>query len=303
MEFKENPNGKLKEDEELAEMVCIGLGDGSIPHTKTEFKITLNKSQEPQYAIHVYELMKKTLNKRPSIYEPKEADAIKFTIHRKKIIEGLIDKGHKPGDKKKNQVEVPQWIKGKDKFQKYGLRGLVDTDGSIHIHKHNKTLHISFNNASFPLVEDFKNLCEANDIKTVKISPVKGKNTYTTGLEAKGNVSKFLYKVKPKKWEYRAKTFGLVLKSISDPRKRVKIEKELHKFYTDKRVNYSFEYRDLLKKLCIKHGYDVSNEFLIKEIEKMLTYDDNYTGFTQIRKKQLNFYGKKIIEDLKQRWK
>ncbi|MGB5910875.1 MAG: hypothetical protein WBH31_06755 [Promethearchaeia archaeon] len=108
--------------------------------------------------------------------------------------------------------------------------------------------------------------------------------------------------MKPKKWEYRAKTFGLVLKSISDPEKRVKIEKELHKFYPDKRVNYSFDYRDLLKKLCIKHGYDVSNESLIKEIEKMLTYSDDYTGLTQERKKELNFYAKNIIEDLKQRW-
>lgn len=111
-----------------------------------------------------------------------------------------------------------------------------------------------------------------------------------------------MYKVKPKKWEYRAKTFGLVLKSISDPEKRVKIEKKLHELYPDKRVNYSYEYRDLLKNLCIKHGYDVSNESLIKEIEKMLTYSDDYTGLTKERKKQLNFYGRKIIEDLKQRW-
>ena len=302
LEFKENPNGKLKESEELAEMVCIGLGDGTIPHNKQEYTITLNKSQEPQYAIYVYELMKKTLNKRPRIIEPKKADAIRLSIGRKKIIEGLIDKGHTPGDKKKNQVEVPQWIIGKGEFQKHGLGGLVDTDGSIHIHKHNKTLHISFNNASYPLVEDFKNMCEANDINTVKISPVKGKSTYTTGMESKGEVSKFIDKVKPKKWEHRAKTFGLVLKSISDPKKRVKIEKELHETYTDKRVNYSFEYRDLLKKLCIKHGYDVSNESLIKEIEKMLTYSDNYTGITKEKKKKLNFYAKNIIDDLKKKW-
>jgi len=113
-------------------------------------------------------------------------------------------------------------------FQKVGLRGLVDTDGSIHIHKHNKTLHISFNNASYPLVKSFKDMCETLDIEPVKISPVKGKNTYTTGFEAKKDVSKFIAKVEPKKWEYRAKTFGLVLKSISDPKKRVKIEKKLH---------------------------------------------------------------------------
>jgi len=110
LEFKENPSGKLKESKALAEKICIGLGDGCIPHYGRRFRVTLNRSQESQYALYVYELMKKTLNKRPGIYEPKDADAIKFTISRKKIIEGL-----------------------------------VDTDGSIHIHKHNKTLHISFN--------------------------------------------------------------------------------------------------------------------------------------------------------------
>jgi len=34
----------------------------------------------------------------------------------------------------------------------------------------------------------------------------------------------------------------------------------------------------------------------------MLSYSDDYTGLTQERKKELNFYAKNIIEDLKQRW-
>ncbi|MFX1365072.1 MAG: LAGLIDADG family homing endonuclease [Promethearchaeota archaeon] len=303
LEFKENPNEPLVENKELVEMICIGLGDGTIPCSKSEYKITLNESQEPQYIKYVYDLMKKTLKKRPRIFEPKEADAIKLSVHRKKIIEALIKKGHKSGDKKENQIKVPNWIKKNKEFHLVAIRRLVDTDGSIHIHKHNKTLHISFNNASFPLLEDFKFLCKANGIETVKISPVKGKNTFTTGLEAKGNVSKFLYMVKPKKWEYRVETFGLVLKSISDPKKRVKIEKELQRIYKDKRVNYSFKYRDDLEKLCIKYGYDVGSESLIKEIEKMLTYDDNYTGLSKERKKKMNFYGEKIIKDLRQKWK
>ena len=221
----------------------------------------------------------------------------------KKIVNSLIDKGLKSGDKKETQVSIPLWIKENRIYLKRCLRGLVDTDGSIHIHKHNKTLHISFNNASYPLVKGFKDMCKTLGIQSVKISPVKGKNTYTTGFEAKKDVTKFLAKVKPKKWEYRAATFGLVLKSISDPEKLVKIENELSKFYKDKRINYSLEYKYLLKELCIKHGYNVSNESLIKEIEKMLIYSDDYTGLTQNRKNVLNNYARKIIDDLKKRWK
>ncbi|MGB5910874.1 MAG: LAGLIDADG family homing endonuclease [Promethearchaeia archaeon] len=176
---------KLRNSSELAEMVCIGLGDGNIPKNESHFRVTLNKTEEMQYTKYIKSLMQKLFHKMPSIYKPKKANAVKLTISSKKTVEKLIDKGLKSGDKKVNQVNVPKWIRENKKYQKDGLRGLVDTDGSIHVHKHNKTLHISFNNASYPLVEDFKNMCEINDIKTVKISPVKGKNTYTTGMESK----------------------------------------------------------------------------------------------------------------------
>ena len=83
----------------------------------------------------------------------------------------------------------------------------------------------------------------------------------------------------------------------------MKIEEELIKKYPDKKVHYSYEYKQDLKYLCIKYGYDVSNESLIEEIEIALTYKDSYTGLTQERKNQLNIYAKKIIDDLKKRWK
>ena len=293
----------FKETGDLAEMFTIILGDGSIPKNEHSFKVTLNRSEEKQYTKYVNELMQKLFKQKPYIYEHKDADAVRMTVNGRKIIRGLINKGLKSGDKKENQVDVPKWIKKNQDFQKRGLRGLVDIDGSIHIHKHNKTLHISFNNASFPLVKGFKEMSNALNIENVKISPVKGKNTYTTGMESKKEVSKFLDVIKPKKWEYRARTFGMVLISISDPEKRVKIEKELHKTYTDKRVHHSKDYNDKLKNLCVKHGYDVSNESIIKEIEKMLTYNDNYSRYSKEEKIKLNFHAKNVISDLKKKLK
>ena len=38
------------------------------------------------------------LKKRPTIYKPKKADAIKFRNHGRNLIDSLINKGHKPGD-------------------------------------------------------------------------------------------------------------------------------------------------------------------------------------------------------------
>jgi hypothetical protein len=293
---------KLEECEELAELICIGLGDGSIPLNRRHFRVTLNRSQEPQYAMYVYDLMFNLLRRKPSIYEPEEADAIKFTVGTKRVVGSLVKKGLKPGDKKVNQVNVPNWIKKNPKFHYGGLRGLVDTDGSIHIHKQNKSIRLSFKNASLPLVKDFKNLCEENGIHSQKIYPVPNKNTFLLVIESKKDVCKFLSNVQPRKWKYRAKTLGYSLISMKDPQKRLKIENELFNKYPDKKVHYTDECREDLKNWCIKYGYDVSNEAVVKEIEKTLTYRDNYTGIPKERKKQLNIYAEKIIDDLKQRW-
>lgn len=293
----------LRESGDLAEMISIALGDGCIPKKKHSFKVTLNRSEEKQYTKYVNELMQNVFKQKPHIYNHKDADAVRMEYYRKDIINGLIDKGLKAGDKKENQVDVPQWIKNVKEFQRRSLMGLVDTDGSIHIHKHNKTLHISFNNASIPLVGNFKEMCKTFDVETVKISPVKGKNTYTTGMESKKEVAKFLDLIKPNKWKYRARTFGLVLISINDPKKRKKIEEKLYKTYPDKRVHHSKDYVEKLENLCVTQGLDVNNEAIIKEIEKMLTYSDNYTGYTKEKKLKLNFHAKNVINDLKKKFK
>lgn len=169
-----NNNISLKENSQLAEMIGIALGDGSIPEDKNHFRVTLNKSEEPQYTQKVNDLMRNVLYKKPSIYEPKDADAIKLTVYKKEIVDSLVNKGLQPGDKKVNQVYVPQWVKDNKEYTKSCLRGLADTDGSIHVHKANACIRIGFKNASEPLMTDFKEMCEYNDIKTGKIYPVKG---------------------------------------------------------------------------------------------------------------------------------
>ncbi len=294
----------LTKNGDSAEMVCIGLGDGSIPHNKQRFRVTTNKSEEIEYVKDINNLMKKVFNKYPSIYEPKEANAIKQTINGKEIVNELVNLGLKPGDKKVNQVSVPEWIMENKEYQKRGLRGLVDTDGSFHIHKANNCIRIGFKNASYPLMEDFKKMCENNDIKTGKIYPVTRENTYELHIESKKDVVKFINEIKPRKWDYRAKTLGLVLKSRGDPEKRIKIESELSKTYPNRRTYYSKEYRDDLRRLCKKHGYDVSKESIINEIEEILMYKVNAKGYpSKDEKINYNIQAKKIIDDLKAKWK
>ena len=292
----------LEESSELAEMVSIILGDGSVPKTENRVRITLNKTEEPQYRKFVYQFMEKLFKKKPSIYEPKDANAVKMSINSKEVVKGLIDKGVKPGDKKKNQVSVPQWIKKERENRRGSIRGLVDTDGSIHIHKYNKVIRISFKNASLPLINDYKEMCESFNIPTQKIFYDKVKDNFDTQIESKKDVVNFIETVKPRKWEYRAKTLGLVLKSISDPKRRKLIENELIKSYPDKKVHYSNQYYTHLKGLCEKYGYNVSDESIFNELEDALTYSDNWTGLKKEQRDFLNEKAKNVIKDLKKKF-
>jgi len=242
---------------------------------------------------------KRFLKKKATIYEPKDANAVKMSINSIEIVRGLINKGLKPGDKKKNQVFVPQWIKKEEENRRGSIRGLVDTDGSIHIHKHNKRIRISFKNASLPLINDYREMCESFNIPTQKIFYDKVKDNFDTQIEAKKDVVNFIETIKPRKWEYRAKTFGLVLKSISDPKKRKLIENELIKSYPDKKVHYSNQYYTHLKGLCEKYGYNVSDESIFNELENALTYNDNWTGLKKEQRDFLNEKAKNVIKDLK----
>ena len=293
----------LEESSELAEMVSIILGDGSVPKTENRVRITLNKTEEPQYRKFVYQFMEKLFKKKPSIYEPKDANAVKMSINGKEVVKALIDKGVKPGDKKKNQVSVPQWIKKEEENRRSSIRGLVDTDGSIHIHKHNKVIRISFKNASLPLINDYKEMCESFNIPTQKIFYDKVKDNFDTQIEGKKDVVNFIENIKPRKWEYRAKTLGLVLKSISDPKRRKLIENELIKSYPDKKVHYSNQYYTHLKGLCEKNGYNVSDESIFNELENALTYSDNWTGLKKAQREFLNEKAKNVIKDLKKKFK
>ena len=142
-------------------------------------------------------------------------------------------------------------------------------------------------------------MCETFNIQTQKIYHDKKNDLFEAQIETKKDVVNFIKTVQPRKWEYRAKTLGLVLKSISNPEKREMIDKELIKSYPDKKVHYSDKYYDLLKQLCIKFRYDVSDEALFSELEKALTYSENWTRLKKDQRELLNEKAKNLISDLK----
>ena len=96
-------------------------------------------------------------------------------ISRKKLIEFLIEKGLKIGNKVRQQVAVPKWISKSELFMKYCMRGLLDTDGCFYVDKHKYkdkiylNCGINFTNRSLPILNFFRdNLVKFNYHPTQK---------------------------------------------------------------------------------------------------------------------------------------
>ncbi len=295
-----------EENPKLAEMIGIILGDGNTHYEKGKkyrLRISSNRVEEKKYRNYTKELMEELFNISPKSYDKSDRKGTDLTIYNKSVVEGLIEKGIIPGDKVKNQVKVPNWVKKTERNKIGCLRGLFDTDGSVYLRNTQKSFGLNFKNGSFPLVKDFKEICESVGIETQKIPKPKiyqnpdtkeEFKTYQTTIENKFEISKFLYNVKPKKWDFHAKTIGMSLLTFEDPLKRAKIKKELDKKYPDKKIHYSIEYENFLRNLCEKHGYKVDKKNIINAIEKALR---------DKRRKldQLNNYGKEVIKELEKK--
>lgn len=140
-QFKKNsitqplPFKKPRFSECLAEFVGIVLGDGGI--SDHQIAITLHRITDKQYGKYISILIKKLFNIQVSVYKSPKFLADDYVISRTGLVNYCVEKlGLRKGNKIKNQVDIPEWIKKNDKFLTSCIRGLVDTDGSIYNHKY-----------------------------------------------------------------------------------------------------------------------------------------------------------------------
>lgn len=176
-------------NESLSELIGIILGDGGI--NKRQVTITLNKEDDKDYSRFVANLIEKVLKIKPSVYERKDAFVINIVVSSTNLVDFLISMGIKTGNKVKNQVDVPLWIKKDTGFKKCCLRGLMDTDGCIfnECHRINKKTYcyprLSFVNHSKPLL-----LFAMETTKELGFSP-KIRNNRSVNLEKREDIEKY----------------------------------------------------------------------------------------------------------------
>jgi hypothetical protein len=142
--------------EDLAEFVGIMLGDGGI--TSSQCTITLNSIVDLEYSKYVVNLCLGLFGELPRVFKKKDCNAIVLYYNGSMLIRYLCSIGLKTGNKVKQQVGVPNWITENNAYRKACLRGLIDTDGGVFIHKYKvkgkeySYKKICFSNRSNPLL-------------------------------------------------------------------------------------------------------------------------------------------------------
>lgn len=142
--------------EELAEYVGIMLGDGGI--TASQCTITLNSEADANYILFINNFAESLFREKPRAFKHKHDKAITLYYNGSFLVNYFVKLGLKIGNKVKQQVDIPQWIKDSQKLRIACLRGLMDTDGGVFLHKYKLGgkdyvyKKISFSNRSIPIL-------------------------------------------------------------------------------------------------------------------------------------------------------
>jgi transcriptional regulator with XRE-family HTH domain len=139
----------------LAEFIGILLGDGGIQNL--QLSITLNSVADSDYIKYVGKLIYELFQYSPTVLSRYPVKATVLLISGVNFISELLKIGMKVGDKVKQQVDVPDWIKSDPELSRWCLRGMMDTDGGVFRNtyiingKSYSYLKICFSNLSQPL--------------------------------------------------------------------------------------------------------------------------------------------------------
>jgi len=148
---------------DFAEFFGIMLGDGNSHRTKAYKKGTymirivgdarFDKRYLKDYVKPLIEGLFK-INVRVGYFKGKNAMFIES--HSVKLINFLESKGFPPGNKIKNKLRIPDWIKNNKRFVCACLRGLYDTDGSVYKLTNQNSHQICFTNYNQSLLADVR---------------------------------------------------------------------------------------------------------------------------------------------------
>jgi len=281
--------GKSKEiillkNGDTAELIGIFSGDGHVSDKSNEVNISLNGVDDPEYLNYVINFLGQMFGINLEDITIDTYDNTKLSLIRLNKLsyqKALIDLGFTPGDKVKNQLDIPSWIFTDNSFIMRCLKGLIDTDGTISINKSFRCFRISFVSASKPLVESFKRMCNILGISTGSLLHSKVFDTrynkyyysHSVAVSAKKDVRKFLDLIQPKKLEYRRKYYGTWFLILENSEISKLIEKKIKfKFPRKADRKFSKEYSEFLYSIALEYNLRLTDSEFDRVIDKSMDY-------------------------------
>jgi len=152
-----------KNSRRLAEFYGIMLGDGNLTkikgHKRGTYSIRIvgdSRNDKKYLTRYVKPMIKELFDITPRVGKFKDSNAVFIEAVSKKLVEFLEQKEFKPGDKIRNVVGIPSWIKKNPRFLKSCLRGLYDTDGSFYRLANQNSHQINFSNRNSRLLNEVR---------------------------------------------------------------------------------------------------------------------------------------------------
>lgn len=159
-----------EESPELAEFFGIMLGDGGI-NNDWQANITVNSVADKEYISYVTSLCFTLFGTSPAVRKRKNKQAVVISLASTSVVDFLVAKGLPRGNKLAGTLLVPEWITGNPAYMIACVRGLVDTDGCLYVHKHKvagreyKNIGFCFANYSPALIKQVAAVFEENGIR------------------------------------------------------------------------------------------------------------------------------------------
>jgi len=143
--------------------------------------VSLNLWPEGEYAKFVLSLIESLFNISVTLHAETLKSTYTIRISSVNVVKFLNEIGLVIGNKVEQQVSVPAWIFEDDETMRACVRGLMDTDGSVYLHRYKSGginygyVKLCFSNHSPLLLNDMKTMLSA-----LGFSPVSDDETKVT---------------------------------------------------------------------------------------------------------------------------
>ena len=205
---------KSRRTEKLAEFFGILFGDGHL--SKYQVIISTSSRTDKEHALYTRKLISDLFDMKSYLKIKKDENTVEIVASSRNLVKFLNKNGMPVGNKIKNNLKVPSWIKDNNLYIRGFIRGLFDTDGCIYldIHKLNGKIykHLGWTITSYAdsLILDIIDL-----LKYLNFNPTNRATQKSVYLRRRDEIKRYFKEIKtsnPKHYNRFKKFIGEVPK-------------------------------------------------------------------------------------------